>query len=586
MESYGMPADQAEPSGERIAAFAMLWAKTVAQANFLPGGRAKTRVALEQITHRLAAAVMTEQADPLVGRVIGADLMAANVVAPDALGKSIGLISNRLLQDLGIGDEPAPGRLAELVGQLARGFTETLLKKALAAAEGINRAERDAWRQRQQALLAQVSHTRLHDPTTELPNRTAAIDELTRLLSSATAEDRLGLCMLFLPGFAAVNYSLGLATGDRLLRDVALRLRVLGETYGYFVGHPGGATFVLILARTHGPDDVAKAAHQAIRILPNPWHHQDHEIPVTAKAGIVERSAHGANPHELLRAADMALAWAKVDRHNACAIFDADRSEKDVIRHRLTNDLPAALSRGELALAYQPLVRLADQTIVGVEALMRWHHPVYGMVGPDTFIPLAVSTGLIGSLGTYVLEQACLQAARWQRSGGTSPLVSVNVAGAQLQQPGFPDAVERALAHTGLAPHRLQLEITEDAAVSSDETSLAALRTIQDLGTQIAVDDFGTGFSNLEGLCTMPIGAIKLAAGFVRMIDSTTSAGIRHIALVRNLVNLAHDLELSVTAEGIENAAQAQRLHELGCDLGQGYHLGRPATAQQITSLL
>jgi EAL domain-containing protein (putative c-di-GMP-specific phosphodiesterase class I) len=315
------------------------------------------------------------------------------------------------------------------------------------------------------------------------------------------------------------------------------------------------------------------------------------QIPITASAGIVERAAAGAQATELIRAADISVGWAKTDQDRyrqggRWALFDPDRNAAEVRRHTLTAEIPGALARGEFELAYQPLVRLADQELVGVEALARWNHPVHGWVSPGQFIPSAEDTGLIVPLGLALLEKACAQAAAWRASTGQSLIMSVNLAVAQIRTPGLLASITDVLRRTGWPAELLQLEITESAFIGTDDDAMDIVHGLADLGIGLAIDDFGTGYSSLAYLSELPVTNLKLAASFLRDLDAQTKTARSNLTILPALIKLSHDLDVSVTAEGIEEAAQATHLKGLDCDYGQGYHLGRPMPADNVTALL
>ncbi|HEV7899448.1 MAG TPA: bifunctional diguanylate cyclase/phosphodiesterase [Planosporangium sp.] len=579
------------PDPSDLAGFGASWERAVARTNFLPAGRARSRATLQGLARRLVVALAAEPFDASAGYQVGVDLVAADICSPRALGHTLALLHQRLLGDLGITDERAPARLAGLSGQLATGFTEALRDRALTAAEGINSAERAAWRDKQHALQGRLQHALLHDQLTGLPNRSALIRRLVILVADPPAGERLGVVLLNLSRFKAVYDSLGPDRGDELLLAVARRLRALAVRDGHYLSHLGGDEFALVVERTTGTDDAVKVADQVLRALPDRVCIDGHQIPVAARCGVVERPAAGADPIELLRAAHITLGWVESDHRPRWTVFDSERNAAEVARHQLTAAMPAALARGEFTLDYQPLVRLADRGLAGVEALARWHHPTLGILSPARFISLAEDTGLIEPLGMHLLEQACAQAAAWQRRGPARPLVSVNLAVAQLRDPGLPAGVAVVLDRTGLPPDRLQLEVTENAIVGTGDASLDVLHALADLGIRLAIDDFGTGYSSLAYLSELPIHSIKLAAGFLRGLaisppDMSPPARRSNDTLLPALISLGHDLGLSVVAEGIETAAQAERLTGLGCDLGQGFHLGRPTTADKIAALV
>ncbi len=248
--------------------------------------------------------------------------------------------------------------------------------------------------------------------------------------------------------------------------------------------------------------------------------------------------------------------------------------------------MPAALERDEFVVDYQPLVALSEGSLIGVEALVRWHHPDFGLIMPDRFVELAEETGLIVPLGRHVLALACGQASAWRSAAGdAAPFVSVNLAVRQCRDPGLVADVARILEDTGLEPGQLQLEITESAIMGTDDEALAALRLLSSMGVRIAIDDFGTGYSNLAYLRRLPVHALKIAGSFVEGLRSGDEAVV-DTQIVATLVSLAHALGLAVTAEGVETRAQAHRLRSLGCDAGQGWLFARPGPPERISELL
>ncbi|HEY2669462.1 MAG TPA: bifunctional diguanylate cyclase/phosphodiesterase [Rugosimonospora sp.] len=569
-----------------IAAFARFWLDGIGRSHYIVRRGGRARMLLERLTGTLASLVTAESLDAPAARAIGADLFTANVSDPDALSRSIDLVRERLLPWLGITDPRAPARLAQVLAQVNAGFIDTLREQAQRAGEDISRAEREAWREKQQRLQARLNHVLSHDPLTDLPNWEHLVQRLREAIDGAAAGRRLGVCVLKLQRFEQLEHSLGTRKGDQLLLAVARALRGLAAADGYFLAHLGRDEFVFVVEGTATEDDVAKVADLALRTLPDACRIDDHEIPVSGKAGIVEHPAAGADPTELLRRARMALGWAMTERHSHIAPFDPWRNTEDVLRHELSDDMPRARERGEFTLVYQPLVRLRDGHVVGMEALARWTHPVHGRIPPNRFIPLAVDTGLIMPLGQDFLEQACRQAARWGRLAPHPPLVSVNLAVAQLQQPGLAALVEATLDRTGLDPRHLQLEITEDDLIHPHDGIVATLHALADLGVRLVLDDCGTGHSSLAMLGTLPIHGVKLAAGFLTGIEPGTTTLHSNARMLPTLIRMAHDLNLDITAEGIDEAHQVDRLAALGCDTGQGYHLGRPLPPHETARLL
>jgi diguanylate cyclase (GGDEF)-like protein len=567
-----------------IAGFARTWGRDLAHANFVPGGRARARTVLERLTAQLRDALNARSFDPKVGYHVGRELVLNDMSSPRAMGVTVRLLSGRLLHELRISGPSAAARLADLLEELTVGFTETLRDRVLVAAEGINRAERVAWRSRQRELQNEVQHALLHDPLTGLPNRAALTRQLRALLTDPRPVERLGVCLLNLQRFAAVNDSLGTDRGDQLLLDVAQRLDCVANHRGYFVAHLGGDTFALVIEGTTGPDDAVKAADEALRALPDPWRIDNHDIPMFAKAGVVERLIAGADPAELVQAASTALGWARQDRTRLWMLFEPDRNAAQVRRHQITNAMPAALQHDAFTLAYQPLVRLDDGVVIGMEALARWQHPALGTIRPTEFIRLAEELGLIGPLGEHLLRTACTHAAAWQHAAHP-PLISVNLAVPQLQQPDLVATVTRILHETGLPPAQLQLEITEEALIDPADGSAETLDALARHGIKLAIDDFGTGYANLANVVDLPVHTVKLDARFLDGIDEHVPVPRSNTTMLAGLIELIHRLELTATAEGVRTPQQVAILRGYGCDVGQGFHLGQPMTVDHATAL-
>lgn len=580
-----------EVADQRFSDLARSWARVVASSSFVPEGKAHARAVLEGALRSLAGALLADEFDPTVGREVGQTLVASHISSPRSLGDSVELIGSRLLDELDIRSSETQQRLAAIAGQFVTGFTEALRDGALTAAEDINRAERTAWRDQQRRMYRRLQHALLHDQLTDLPNRAQFTGWLEETLARAPETARVGLCLINIDRFKAINDSIGMEKGDELLLAVANRLRPQANRYGHFLAHLGGDTFAIGMERTTSSDDVAKVADRALRTLSDPIRLDGLQIPLTASAGIVESEVAGAQAIELIRAADISVGWAKTQqgghrRGGTWALFDSDRNAAEVRRHTLTAEMPSALARGEFGLAYQPLVRLADNSVVGFEALARWHHPALGMIGPGQFIPAAEETGLIVPLGLALLEQACARAAQWQEEQDEPLLMSVNLAVAQVRTPGLVPAITSILRRTNWSAEQLQLEITESAFIGSDDEAMATLHALTCMGIRLSIDDFGTGYSSLAYLAEMPVSNLKLASHFLRGLDNSSATGRSNRTILPALITLSHDMELTVTAEGIETSSQARHLRGIGCDYGQGYHLGRPMPAKRIPGLL
>ncbi len=436
-------------------------------------------------------------------------------------------------------------------------------------------------------LRSRLSHQAQHDPLTGLPNRATFFDRLDAVLaagqlSGARVTDRLGLCYLDIDGFKAVNDRLGHDVGDELLKIIAGRLVQAGP--GTLVSRTGGDEFVLLLEDVDAATAVT-IADRALAAVRQPIELGGQVLTVSASIGLVHGTV-GPTAADLMKAADTTVYWAKSQGRNRVAYFDADRHHQDVTRYELIASLPEAVTNRELFLEYQPLVRLTDDRVVGVEALVRWAHPRLGTLKPDVFIALAEENGLIGQVGKWVLGEACEQAARWRAEFGDQlVLMSINLAPHQVQNPSVVGDVASLLARTGVPPSLIQLELTESAVMAGSGVPLATLHALAALGCRIAIDDFGTGYSNLAYLRTLPVHAVKLAGPFVSGLrDSAVDPVSREF--VDGLIRLSHTLSLSVTAEGVETESQATVLRQLHCDLAQGYLFGAPMSAAAISALL
>jgi diguanylate cyclase (GGDEF)-like protein/PAS domain S-box-containing protein len=439
-------------------------------------------------------------------------------------------------------------------------------------------------------LQRELHHQAHHDPLTGLPNRLLLYQHLEDTLRDAGPDDRLGMCFIDLDEFKTVNDTLGHGSGDRLLIALSERLRAVVTRAGHFVARVGGDEFVVVVDDTRGPSDVTGLAEEMLAELSRPIRLDGHELSVSASIGIVEQPAQGSDLEEMLRAADATLYLAKADGRARYAVFDAGRNAQQLMLYGLTARMPGAIERGELAMLYQPLVSLVDRRLRGAEALLRWNHPELGVLSPNTFIPVAEQSGMIATVGRWVLYESCAQAARWQQQHPErTPLVSVNVSGRQATDPGLLDDVLGALRASGLSPANLQLELTETVLMQSydqpDDRGVQTLRALADQGIRIVIDDFGIGYSNLAYLRHLPVHGLKLAGAFMAGIRNPHSDHV-DAQIVETVIRLAHTLGMTVTAEGIETAEQADRLAALGCDLAQGWHFGRPGPGPAIADLV
>ncbi|MBV8540396.1 MAG: EAL domain-containing protein [Pseudonocardiales bacterium] len=446
----------------------------------------------------------------------------------------------------------------------------------------------------QVALLEDISERRrlqdkleyqaFHDPLTGLANRARVTERLGQIFAGPAGQRRVGVCFLDLDGFKVVNDSLGHDVGDQLLKTVASRLtRCCGA--GQLLARMGGDEFVIVVEDTAGEADVAALAEKVLTAMAEPIRVGDHELNVTTSIGVVERPVVDTNPEDLLQAADITMYRAKADGKARYAMYDQNRNEREVARFTLSATMVAAVERGEFFLVYQPLASLADRSLRGVEALVRWRHPTLGVLGPDRFIDLAAESGAIVQLGRWVLARACEQVRAWREAfGDAAPFVSVNLAPRQLHESALVADVTKVLLDNGLDPSSLQLELTEQALMGDETGPLTVLTKLHGMGVRIALDDFGTGYWNLPDLRRLPLHELKLAGSFALGLQSSSTLVDQRI--VAALVDMAHALELTVTAEGIETPTQLDRFRAVGCDTGQGALFGLPGGAERIDTSL
>ena len=389
----------------------------------------------------------------------------------------------------------------------------------------------------------------------------------------------LSLLLVDLDDFKAVNDTLGHAYGDRLLREVAERMRsALGEDD--MLARLGGDEFAVLPA---GPCDAERGRALAVRLvamLEEPFDVDGILLDVRASVGLACFPDHGEAADELLRSADVALYVSK-ETQNPVELYSAGKDHYTVDRLMLAAQLRRGLETGELTLEYQPKFPVRGGPAVGVEALARWEHPTLGRIGPDGFIPLAEQTGLIARVTNVVLSEAIAQAGRWA-AAGIELRMSVNVSPRDLLDPHLPGLIRTLLDDAGVTPSQLQLEITESRSVPSGRVAMTVLDELRTMGVGLAIDDFGTGFSSLVQLQRLPVDEIKIDRSFVSaMIRSDSDA-----AIVRSTIDLARNLGLTVTAEGVEDEPTRRRLAEMGCDLAQGYELCRPLSPDRCAHVL
>ena len=438
----------------------------------------------------------------------------------------------------------------------------------------------------QKALEARLEHQAFHDALTGLANRSLLADRLAHALErTARRPATVGVVVLDLDGFKEVNDTLGHAAGDGLLVATAARLSEVLRPSDT-LARTGGDEFVILLEDMNDESEGGQVVERLRVALHAPLSIAGVDHAIRPSIGIAFAGDSAGNPatraDDLMRHADLAMYAAKRDGGDRWKAFMPEM--EDNLRHTVNvkRELSEALATGQLELHYQPIVSIAGNEVVGLEALARWRHPERGLLLPCDFIPVAEETGLIVPLGSWALHEACHRVAGWQRTGSDSLYVSVNVAGGQLQRPDFVDDVADALSESGIEPGTLILEVTETALIQDTPGSARKLAQLRALGVKLALDDFGTGYSSLTYLRNFAMDILKIDKSFI----DTVAVSARESSLVETMVKMGSTLGMQVVAEGIEDADQLARLRTLDCELGQGYLFSRPVPRDEIDRLL
>lgn len=425
------------------------------------------------------------------------------------------------------------------------------------------------------ASQKQLAYLSQHDALTGLPNRSMGRDYIQQAITNATRrQSRVALLFVDLDNFKAVNDSLGHAMGDEFLKQVATRLAASVRKSDVVARH-GGDEFVIGLTDIVDAQDVSKAASTVQASLGRAIFLGDTELSASCSIGIALFPDDGADYESLLREADIAMYQAKESGRNTYRFFDPAMHANIQSNLLLLSNLRAGLVRNEFVLHYQPVVDLASGALVGAEALIRWQHTPHTLVPPGDFIPAAEKSGLIVEMGAWVLAEACRQMVAWQSAGREEFVMAVNLSPVQFRRGNIEAVVAAALRQSGLNPACLELEITESTLVQDTETFIASLQHLKALGVKISIDDFGTGYSNLSYLQRFAVDKLKIDQSFVKRLLQ----GPQDRAIVTAIIQMAKSLNLSTTAEGIEDEATRQILVELGCGQGQGYFFARPVPA-------
>lgn len=431
---------------------------------------------------------------------------------------------------------------------------------------------------------AQLTQQALRDNLTELPNRILFLERLNRAMTRQrrNSEYRFAVLMIDLDSFKRVNDTLGHQAGDHLLQEVAKRLTACLRSMDT-VARMGGDEFAVLLEDFQSNQEAIAITRRLLQAIRQPMNIQDHEIQVSASVGVVLQTGRYTSPNDLLRDADISMYRSKELGKNQFKVFSKSMYEHVVRTVQLENDLRQALAEDEFELYFQPIFDMAENRLSGFEGLLRWNHPERGTLAPGAFIHVAEEAGLITDLGTWVLNRGCRTLAQWhERFDGIEVSLSLNLSPRDLLQPSLIPMLAELLHETGLDARHIKLEITETAVMENPEIATARLERLQKMGFQVAMDDFGTGYSSLSYLQRLPIDILKIDRSFVQ----TMLENPNNLEIIKAIIGLGKILELRIVAEGVETPEQLTTLQALGCDLAQGYLLGKPMPREQAEALL
>jgi diguanylate cyclase (GGDEF)-like protein/PAS domain S-box-containing protein len=434
-------------------------------------------------------------------------------------------------------------------------------------------------RKQNEAHLRHLAH---HDSLTGLPNRACLYERVEEVVSRGWRGDRpFAIHLVDLDAFKGINDLLGHTAGDAFLRDMGQRLRArLDEDH--LIARLGGDEFAVLQLNAASLDDVALLAETIVAIVGEHDYAHEDRLSTTASVGIARYPNDGLTCEELIKNADLAMYKSKADGGSGFCFYEADMKEKVRATAKLDAGMKRALAENQFVLLYQPQVDLATGLIVGAEALLRWQHPIDGLISPGHFLPRAEETGLILPINEWVLYEACYEAKRWQNLGLPPLRVAVNVSPVQFRRRSMPLLIARVLAETQLDPRRLDLELTESNLLQDLDAVASDLQQVTDLGVHFAIDDFGTGYSSFGYVKRFPVDRIKIDQSFVQNMANDPNDA----AIVRAVVTLGHNLGISVVAEGVETADHLASLRAEGCDEVQGYYFGRPMPADDFIALV
>lgn len=427
-------------------------------------------------------------------------------------------------------------------------------------------------------LIYQASH----DSLSGLPNRLLLLDRIEQAFLLAQRQNKMvGVLFFDLDNFKAVNDTLGHRVGDLLIKEVVSRINKSLRKSDTF-SRLGGDEFVIVLPSIEKDISCVIAINRLTKVFKSPFIIEGHEITITASIGISIYPKNGNNATEILKNADIAMYCAKGLGRNTYQFYSPEINMRIVERVNMEDQLRHAVNNADFHLHYQPIISLKNGKIVGMEALIRWQHPMLGLVPPQDFIPIAEETGLIVPIGEWVLETACTQNKIWQKMGFPPLQMAVNVSAHQLKKNNIFQTVVKVLKKTKLDPSYLDIELTESAVIENILEVLPALINLSKMGVKLSIDDFGTGYSNLKYLKKLPASKLKIDRSFVTHLNSNADDR----AIVLSILTMAHSMGLNVVAEGVETKEQIQFLVEHNCDMMQGYYFSRPMSAEAITEIL
>ncbi|MCR4303548.1 MAG: EAL domain-containing protein [Gallionella sp.] len=519
-------------------------------------------------------------------------LLEVNAAAARLLGEQPGHLHGRNLADFVAGDMRDLQRLVEGAEEGATSHFEASVVRADGARVAVeihaNRPMPDE--PLIQAFIRDISviqqsrealyHLAHHDPLTTLPNRLLFHDRMEHALELARREGKqVAVLFLDLDRFKNINDTLGHPTGDKLLQEVAKRIKSLIREQDT-LSRLGGDEFLLLIEQLGDTREAVMVAQKLLEAFVQPFAVEGHELYLSASIGISVFPVDGQNGATLVRNADMAMYRAKEQGRNNYQFYTQKLTDSAVERVALETALRRALERGELLLHYQPQIDLNSGALVGAEALIRWQHPEMGLVLPGRFIHLADESGLTQPIGEWVLFSACEQMRLWREQGFDLPRIAINLSGQQLQKKGIVEQVQRVLRETGMEPSRLELEITESFIMRQADEAIDMLKRLKKTGVQLAIDDFGTGYSSLSYLKRLPVHKLKIDRSFVQGIPQDSNDA----AITRAIIALGRSMQLTVIAEGVETEQQRDFLHAEGCDEGQGYYYSRPVSGADFLS--